>query len=63
MNPVSRNLGTRHRAGIGVTEEADCLAIIVSEERGTVSLARNASIEHAVTQERLREALSSLVLP
>ncbi len=58
MNPVSRKLGTRHRAGIGVTEEADCLAIIVSEERGTVSLAKNSNIEHAVTPERLREALS-----
>jgi len=58
MNPVSRNLGTRHRAGIGVTEETDCLSIIVSEERGTVSLASGGEIEHAVTEERLREAIS-----
>jgi diadenylate cyclase len=58
MNPVSRNLGTRHRAGIGVTEETDCLAVIVSEERGTISLAASGEIEHAVTEERLREAIS-----
>ncbi|MBS1827673.1 MAG: TIGR00159 family protein [Acidobacteria bacterium] len=58
MNPVSRSLGTRHRAGIGVTEESDCLSVIVSEERGTISLAYAGEIEHAVSEERLVEALS-----
>ncbi|MBL8174730.1 MAG: TIGR00159 family protein [Bryobacterales bacterium] len=58
MNPVSRTLGTRHRAGIGVTEESDCLSVIVSEERGTVSLAYSGEIEHDVTEERLQEALA-----
>lgn len=58
MNPVSRSLGTRHRAGIGVTEESDCLTVIVSEERGTVSLGSAGEIEHAVSEERLVEALS-----
>jgi len=58
MNPVSRSLGTRHRAGIGVTEESDCLSVIISEERGTISLAYSGEIEHAVTEQRLQEALS-----
>jgi diadenylate cyclase len=41
MNPVlSTQLGTRHRAGIGVTEETDAIAVIVSEETGGISLAR-----------------------
>ena len=40
MNPVlSTQLGTRHRAGIGITEETDAIAVIVSEETGTISLA------------------------
>ncbi|MBI4908733.1 MAG: TIGR00159 family protein [Acidobacteria bacterium] len=61
MNPVSRLLGTRHRAGIGVTEEADCLSVIVSEERGEVSLAEGGGIEANVSRERLQEALSEVL--
>jgi diadenylate cyclase len=46
MNPeLSRKLGTRHRAGIGVTEETDALGIIVSEETGRISLARRGELE------------------
>lgn len=58
MNPILyRELGTRHRAGIGVTEEADCLAIIVSEETGRISLAAFGELEPNVTQDRLAARL------
>lgn len=59
MNPVSRNLGTRHRAGIGVTEETDCVAIVVSEETGRISIASSGELEPNVTAERLRERLAA----
>jgi len=62
MNPVlSTQLGTRHRAGIGITEETDAVAIIISEETGTISLAVAGSIERDLTVERLRERLGGLL--
>ncbi len=60
MNPVlSTQLGTRHRAGIGITEETDAIAVIVSEETGAISLALAGKIERDLTAEQLRERLSS----
>jgi diadenylate cyclase len=62
MNPVlSTQLGTRHRAGIGVTEETDAIAVIVSEETGAISLAVSGKIERDLSVERLRERLGALV--
>jgi diadenylate cyclase len=62
MNPVlSTQLGTRHRAGIGITEETDAVAVIISEETGTISMAVGGSIERELTVERLRERLSALL--
>jgi diadenylate cyclase len=62
MNPVlSTQLGTRHRAGIGITEETDAVAVIISEETGTISMAVAGSIERDLTVERLRERLSHLL--
>ena len=62
MNPVlSTQLGTRHRAGIGITEETDAVAVIISEETGSISLAVEGKIERDLTFEGLRERLSSLL--
>jgi diadenylate cyclase len=62
MNPVlSTQLGTRHRAGIGITEETDAVAVIISEETGSISLAVAGNIERDLTVERLRDRLSSLL--
>ena len=47
-------LGTRHRAAIGITEESDCLAIVVSEADGRVSVASSGSIELGISDDRLR---------
>jgi diadenylate cyclase len=60
MNPVlSTQMGTRHRAGIGITEETDAIAVIVSEETGAISMAAGGKIERDLTAEQLRERLSS----
>jgi hypothetical protein len=62
MNPVlSTQLGTRHRAGIGITEETDAIAVIVSEETGAVSLAVAGKIERDLTVEQLRDRLSGVL--
>jgi len=63
VNPrLSRDLGTRHRAAIGLTEESDALAIIVSEESGQISLALDGAIERNLTADELRERLRSLIV-
>jgi len=62
MNPIlSTQLGTRHRAGIGVTEETDAIAVIVSEETGSISLAVGGNIERDLSVEGLRERLAGLL--
>lgn len=62
MNPLlSTQLGTRHRAGIGITEETDAIAVICSEETGAISFAVGGRIERDLTVEQLRERLSSEV--
>jgi hypothetical protein len=60
MNPLlSTQLGTRHRAGIGITEETDANAVVCSEETGAISLAIGGNIERDLTVEQLRARLSS----
>lgn len=62
MNSVlSTQLGTRHRAGIGITEETDAIAVIVSEETGAISLAVGGQIERDLSVDRLRERLGELL--
>jgi diadenylate cyclase len=62
MNPLlSIQMGTRHRAGIGITEETDAVSVIVSEETGGISLAVGGNVEREMTPERLRERLGVLL--
>lgn len=59
-NKLDKQLGTRHRAGIGVTEETDALVIIVSEETGTVSLAEDGGLQRFINENQLRNKLQPL---
>jgi diadenylate cyclase len=62
VNPkVSRELGTRHRAAIGLTEENDAAVIVISEESGVISLALDGGLERGLTPDVLRVKLRSLL--
>ena len=62
VNPrISRELGSRHRAAIGVTEENDAVAIVVSEETGRMSLVEDGDLEHGLDVDRLRTRLRTLL--
>lgn len=62
INPrLNRELGSRHRAAIGVTEENDAVAIVVSEETGKISVVEDGDIEHDIDGERLRKRLEAVV--
>jgi len=57
-NPdLPQTIGTRHRAALGISENSDCLAIVVSEETGIISLAQNGELERYVDSARLRAVL------
>lgn len=57
---ISKDLGTRHRAGIGVSEVSDTLVIIVSEETGKISTVKGGQISHGINPEKLREELRAI---
>ena len=62
-NPaVAAELGTRHRAALGVSEESDGVAIVVSEETGNISVAVNGSLTRDYTKDTLRDALETLLI-
>ena len=63
INPkLSKELGSRHRAAIGLTEENDSVAIVVSEESGTISVVVDGQIERGFDADTLRARLRSLML-
>jgi diadenylate cyclase len=63
VNPkLSKELGSRHRAAIGLTEENDSVALVVSEETGRVSLVVDGQIERGLDAETLRARLRALIL-
>ena len=62
VNPrLSKDLGTRHRAALGLTEENDALAIVISEETGTISLVLGGALERGLSPERLGSRLRTLL--
>jgi diadenylate cyclase len=59
VNPaLAAKMGTRHRSAIGITEETDCMAIVVSEETGMISIAAGGEIERNVTSKEVENRLA-----
>ncbi len=57
---LSKELGTRHRAGVGISEVTDSLTVIVSEETGKISVAYNGQLERGLDADRLRARLADI---
>ena len=60
---ADRELGLRHRAAIGITEDADAVAVVVSEERGSISLAHSGRIIRDVDVKRVESILRAFLIP
>ena len=62
LNPqISKQLGTRHRAAIGITEDSDCVVVLVSEETGSISVASAGAIQTNLSPEELGDRLNEMV--
>ncbi len=67
--PLSRNemsdrtLGLRHRASVGLSEETDCVCIVVSEETGSISIAMNGVLERNLKESEFKEKLEKIFVP
>jgi diadenylate cyclase len=59
---LDRSLGLRHRAGLGITEESDAVAVVVSEETGSISICHRRRIERNFTPETFRQRISEILL-
>ena len=55
-------MGTRHRSAIGISEQSDALVLVVSEETGTISLARNGELQRYLTGEDIKSLLRAAVV-
>ncbi len=60
---IAKQLGSRHRAGIGMSEISDAIVIIVSEETGTISVAENGELTRGFTKDSLKKLLASRLVP
>lgn len=60
---LSKDLGTRHRAGLGASEQSDAVAIIVSEETGIISIAQNGILTRYLDEKKLRDIINDLCGP
>ena len=60
---ADRSTGLRHRAAIGVTEESDCVAVVVSEETGQISICVDGKLERDLTEDEFRGRMEEIFLP
>ncbi|MCM1363868.1 MAG: diadenylate cyclase CdaA [Faecalibacterium sp.] len=62
QNQISRELGTRHRAALGMSEHSDAMIVVVSEETGAISVAENGTLTRDITQGELLEKLTEFLI-